>query len=571
MVIRKKPVVSIIVPVFNMEKYLTRCLDSILNQTLTSIEIICVNDGSTDDSGIILNRYAQMDSRIIVIEQENSGPNIARKRGIELASGQYIGFVDSDDWIDVTMYEKLLYKAEKDSCDLVICDYYISKIPNLIYEKGYTGKKLNPQEFMDVSAPPYLCIKLFSSILKEYMLCSVGKSQAEDVGLLYPVLPHVKKMGYVAEPLYYYYQRSDSSSNDDSFVTNYHIEEYLSTLHQLIAKDYGKYQPWAVKHFVQMIYWGLNNSKRKPFLANYIEFLQNNSSYLIGCSTLKQFKDISQYLCCETIPRRLVCTEQDSKSAYFNYCQKSWQNYARDCDIVIINIDMYKNLPGIVELAIKLGEEKFVDDYIKLRNIYENGGIAISGRVQFNKPLGELRAQPAFFGYAEGKKVNSDIWGATKNHMLLEQVLSSYEKDSLMNTIEVDLGQRFYYLLCADYNLPQGDLNEHNLKDNVKIFRCDKLTYNVNSNNVATLYDDVVSLAEKNGNVVAPKNVIEMLILEARKDERRRSGKSNVNDRNFYQNEYYRIKNSRSWKITRPLRKVVNFFRKVKYPDSEIE
>ena len=155
--------------------------------------------------------------------------------------------------------------------------------------------------------------------------------------------------------------------------------------------------------------------------------------------------------------------------------------------------------------------------------------------------------------------------------MLLEQVLSSYEKDSLMNKIEVDLGQRFYYLLCADYNLPQGDLNEHNLKDNVKIFRCDKLTYNVNSNNVATLYDDVVSLAEKNGNVVAPKNVIEMLILEARKDERRRSGKSNVNDRNFYQNEYYRIKNSRSWKITRPLRKVVNFFRKVKYPDSEIE
>lgn len=91
--------VSIIVPVYNVEKYLKRCLDSLVNQTLKDIEIICVNDGSTDGSLAILDEYVRNDDRIVVINQENSGQSVARNRGIDVAKGEYIGFVDSDDWV----------------------------------------------------------------------------------------------------------------------------------------------------------------------------------------------------------------------------------------------------------------------------------------------------------------------------------------------------------------------------------------------------------------------------------------------------------------------------------------
>ena len=99
--------ISVIIPVYNSEKFLKKCLDSIINQTLNDIEIICIDDGSTDKSLRILNNFADKDNRITIINQKNSGPSAARNKGIENAKGEYIGFVDSDDWIDLDFYEKL--------------------------------------------------------------------------------------------------------------------------------------------------------------------------------------------------------------------------------------------------------------------------------------------------------------------------------------------------------------------------------------------------------------------------------------------------------------------------------
>ena len=115
-----KPLVSVIVPIYNVEKYLSKCIESIINQTLSNIEIILVNDGSTDSSGVIADNYAKKDSRIRVIHKKNGGQGSARNTGIELASGEYIGFVDSDDWIDLDMYEKLYNKSNKYKSDIAI-------------------------------------------------------------------------------------------------------------------------------------------------------------------------------------------------------------------------------------------------------------------------------------------------------------------------------------------------------------------------------------------------------------------------------------------------------------------
>lgn len=124
--------VSIIIPVYNAEKYLKKCIDSVLSQTLKEIEIILVDDGSIDDSTNILNDYAKNHKNIKVIHQQNSGPAIARNAGMEIATGEYIGFIDSDDYVSSDMYETLYNAATINNVDIVISDYYTVKKDNII-------------------------------------------------------------------------------------------------------------------------------------------------------------------------------------------------------------------------------------------------------------------------------------------------------------------------------------------------------------------------------------------------------------------------------------------------------
>ena len=110
-------VISVIVPIYNVENYINRCLNSIINQTYKNLQIILVDDGSTDDSGKVCDKYALKDSRIKVIHQKNSGPVRARKTGLEASTGEYIGFVDSDDWIEPNMYEEMLNNLIQTNAD----------------------------------------------------------------------------------------------------------------------------------------------------------------------------------------------------------------------------------------------------------------------------------------------------------------------------------------------------------------------------------------------------------------------------------------------------------------------
>ena len=118
----EKPSVSVIVPVYKAESFLSNCINSILNQTYRDLEVILVDDGSPDFSGQICEEYAEKDDRVKVIHQKNAGAAAARNCGLKAAAGKYIAFVDSDDWIDRDMYEKMVEAAEIQNCDLVVCD-----------------------------------------------------------------------------------------------------------------------------------------------------------------------------------------------------------------------------------------------------------------------------------------------------------------------------------------------------------------------------------------------------------------------------------------------------------------
>ena len=117
--------VSVVIPVYNTQKYLDQCLGSILFQTYRNLEIICVNDGSTDNSLAILQKYAKFDKRIKIIDQKNMGISPARNEGMKVATGEFIIFFDSDDFFDSTMMEEMVMKAEEYDADIAVCSYSV--------------------------------------------------------------------------------------------------------------------------------------------------------------------------------------------------------------------------------------------------------------------------------------------------------------------------------------------------------------------------------------------------------------------------------------------------------------
>lgn len=136
--------ISVIVPVYNSEKFLEKCLNSIINQTFKDIEIICIDDGSSDKSLDILKSFETKDKRIRILTQKNMGPSCARNKGLEIATGEYVGFVDSDDWIDLDFYEKLYNSAEKYNADIAV-----GGIKRLRSYKWKYHLKIKKEEFTD--------------------------------------------------------------------------------------------------------------------------------------------------------------------------------------------------------------------------------------------------------------------------------------------------------------------------------------------------------------------------------------------------------------------------------------
>ena len=207
--------VSVIIPVYNVEKYLERCLESLVNQTLKDIEIICVNDGSTDNSLKILEEFAKKDERIKIFNRENKGQSAARNFGIEHANGEYIGYVDSDDWVDLDFYEKLYNAAVKYDADIVAADFVRKndkkhKIRlNLKSEKVYTGI----EEKIEVChAIKEGCIwnKIYAKNILENLKFVEGM-YFEDGLFTLKALYNSNKLVTVLNTFYYYFVNSTST------------------------------------------------------------------------------------------------------------------------------------------------------------------------------------------------------------------------------------------------------------------------------------------------------------------------------------------------------------------------
>ena len=223
------PKVSVIVPIYNVEKYLEKCINSLLSQTLEDIQIILVNDGSKDNSGNIAKEYEKNNKdRVIYVEKENGGLSDARNYGLKYATGDFIAFLDSDDYIEKNAYEEMYNKAIEENADYVECDF-IWEFPNKIrIDKQYPYK--NKKEMLS-----FVRVVAWNKLIKRQLITDNNLEfpkglRYEDVEFTYKLIPFINKFAYVDKPFIHYVQREGSIAN----VQNERTAEIFTVLNNVI-------------------------------------------------------------------------------------------------------------------------------------------------------------------------------------------------------------------------------------------------------------------------------------------------------------------------------------------------
>ncbi len=301
------PKVSVIIPVYNVSPYLRQSLDSLTNQTLKDIEFICINDGSTDNSLEILNEYAEKDERFIIINQENKGQGIARNRGVEISKGEYIQFVDPDDWVELDMLETLYNFAKAHNSQVIKFNYtnyndYSGKYSQSIFEK-----QIQKIYNYDLNETPYFswrilkkdCLSNFdlqvwtyfyqADFIKSNKIRFAPSKLGEDNLFSDGAIVLANKIDYLNKYLYFYRERNNSavnikSNSNFSVFNNINLlkkfliennlfneleEEWISYAKNIVIWQYSQVPDMCIKKYEKIcLHYFSDKIEFKKFLKN---------------------------------------------------------------------------------------------------------------------------------------------------------------------------------------------------------------------------------------------------------------------------------------------------------------
>ena len=298
---------SVIIPVYNVESYLEKCVDSVLNQTYRNLEIILVNDGSTDQSGAICRAYAERDSRIILVEKENGGLSDARNAGMRRVSGEYVAFLDSDDSLKLEAYETMLAEMEAKELD-ILCAYPIS-----VHEDGREEHDANKRSFHNtvLTGEDYLtaCIRtsrmlwpvqfnIYRAELVKNMLFGTGILH-EDMLWTPQVFLKAERVEVIDYEFYYYLKRTGSITHHRDKTKN--ALDLMDTCNKL-----------------EPVYRAVQNAENRTILLDGLAQLYLNAIYLGGFSA----KDCKKYVK-KRFLRNKACTAK-GKLKVMLYCVSPW-------------------------------------------------------------------------------------------------------------------------------------------------------------------------------------------------------------------------------------------------------
>lgn len=336
--------VSIIVPVYNVEQYLVECMESIINQTLEDIEIICVDDGSTDNSGKILDEYASRDNRIRVIHKENGGYGKAMNIGLDNATGEYIGIVEPDDVAKPEMFEDLYSLITKYNCDVVKSDYffYYSKQNKLKKSNIMRGKIINKVTNIDEDIEILgICPSIWSCLYKKIFLVKNNIRFLETPGASYQDTSFYQKVILSAQKVFltdnaYLQYRID---NENSSVNNkgkiYCITDEYKEIHKYINKktELKKYEQYIYKLQFYGYQWNINRLA-KEFKKEFFEYYHKEFCLLKNAGILtNEFFNYTQYI---------------NFDLFFNEPKKYFEKYVQPSKIKLFQEKIFSitNLPS---------------------------------------------------------------------------------------------------------------------------------------------------------------------------------------------------------------------------------
>jgi len=257
------PKISIIIPIYNVEAYLSKCIESVLAQTFSDFELILVDDGSTDSCAKICDEYAAQDTRIKVIHKENGGQSTARNMGLDIAQGRYIGFVDGDDYIAIDMYERLYTAIINYNAQISVCGrfnvnkeatspFFVTDKP-IIMDSKEGIRRLLIYENMD-SAP---WDKLFAASLFDNIRFPSGYI-CEDVAVVYRLLETAKKIVHIGKPLYYYLQRQGSTSRAAFSEKSMGLVTYHKQVSDYVQRKYPDLADEANYFYLSRLIYAIN-------------------------------------------------------------------------------------------------------------------------------------------------------------------------------------------------------------------------------------------------------------------------------------------------------------------------
>jgi glycosyltransferase involved in cell wall biosynthesis len=322
--------ISIIVPIYNTFLYLEKCLESIRNQTHHNIEIILVNDGSTDKSLEICNSYCKIDHRFKLINKVNGGLAEARNSGIEIATGKFIGFVDSDDYIELNMYEKLLEGAIESNASISMCGRYNVSNEKTTVQFSFTSPKLwsskeaiiNLLQWRGIDSS--VCDKLFKRELFSQIKFPVGFYN-EDVAIICKLIQLSNKIYHIGNPKYYYVKRSNSITNQtftirklDILVSNELLIMYVKSIFPDLNLLLSNYRYKGILYINELIQRdNINLYKFKLSRENNPRYLINKYILrIIFCSNLSFLEKVFAIL----LHTKLFSLLRNSYR-FFKYCK----------------------------------------------------------------------------------------------------------------------------------------------------------------------------------------------------------------------------------------------------------
>ena len=301
--------ISIIVPVYNVEAYLEKCVESILKQTYTNLEILLVNDGSTDKSGELCDKLALRDHRIRVIHKENGGLSDARNRGIDEASSNLIGFIDSDDYIDEDMYETLYRQMVASKADLSMCGHYdvYHQIPEKQVAEIKTWELMPEEAIKMVMEAKILSVtavnKLYKKALFEQLRFRIGKI-AEDAFIMVDLIHQCSKIVATNEKKYYYVHRENSITTQKFSLKFLNVIEAYEQNAKMISENYPDLYDVAIMRLNWAYFYVLdrllvdNDFKDKVLEDRLISYLKKNKRSILMDGRFTRARKMSFLVLC---------------------------------------------------------------------------------------------------------------------------------------------------------------------------------------------------------------------------------------------------------------------------------